>query len=234
MYDCLNCGDSFNSILLFKIHFAKCKVLIKPHNIEDDADALKHMGYLDDKDEVKTMTPFESLSLRVSIMETAHNELKSRVHQMERRLVKKETLVPPNIDFMSWLANLDITEDHKLMAMTYDIITAIKQILMENNYRNSGAFYYDFCGKVLIGYKITGTHNEILGYKWQYLKKANIIEVLDYFWDLFKYYYIEWSEKYKDEIEMYVIWKDKDSLYFNNIMMPKKMNLVADLALLLY
>jgi hypothetical protein len=148
-------------------------------------------------------------------------KLESRIFELEKKNNKKSNLLIPKTDYMSWIKSLNITIDD-IKESYIDLIGVIKNILIRNKFQLAGIFYKWNCGKklktvkILVSKKIIGKNGIILSYNWKYMLKNDIIDIIDYFWNIFKLDFIDWSNNINLNNE-----KNKNlyEKYYKNIML---------------
>jgi hypothetical protein len=160
-------------------------------------------------------------------LQKKQNEMEERIRKLERKTMRRADLVPPIKDYMDWIRTLTITADDRKRAFS-SMCDVIRNILVRNEIHHAGIFY-KWCSvtgsggesnRVLIAKKVVGEKMMIMTYKWEYMKVEDIVNIADYFMNIFKMEFIEWYNENNDKIRYRV--GDYFTLYnqyYKNVML---------------
>jgi hypothetical protein len=220
MYKCAICYKEFAIEFIYNSHITKCQetacrtniavcdnVLVKELSPDgDDAvsdDAVSDDAVCDIETSMEKMEKGDCLLIMANLF-NRQKELEHRLAKLEKYNKVSDLALPMN-DYMSWIKTLNITVDDKKNSFR-GVINVIKGILMRYRFQYLGIFYKWRCGKdmnkskILVGKKVVGANMVILSYKWCYMTKADIVQIVDYFWNIFKMELNEWYMKNESKI----------------------------------
>lgn len=175
------------------------------------------------------------------------NEIKIKLKEFGLGIIKfdnrnkKSDILLPSNDYMNWIKTLDITIKDKNESFI-NVINVIKNILLRNKFQYSKVFYKFYCGKdnktikILVSKKILGINSIILSYKWEYMIQKDFIELIDYFWNIFKIELIDWYKINKEQIinKEETINNDKNykrmyEQYYKNVMLIYEKEIIKEI-----
>lgn len=209
MFKCPICYKNFTISIMFHLHFTKCKE-IKKKTIDDEIT----------NNTLKQMKEYQK-------------ELEMRISFLEKKKYRRDNITPPTNDYMDWIQGLEITEDDKNDSLS-GIMFVIKTIIKRNVLKGCGA-YLILCDKLLIGVKVLGSNKELLGYKWEYIKKQHLSLILNHFLDIFKLQFIDWHSLHADKIRSNCgTFKEQYNTYYMNIIMYNERALLTELFNFIY
>lgn len=242
MYVCSICLKEFAISFIYNLHITKCKkndfgdkisINKVESNNDDDDDPLLLLSYKNEYKEL-SMKVNNKLSNGTMLVEIKNKlkELDLRISKLEKRNNKISNMGLPLNDYMNWIKSLEITMEDKKESFV-DLIGVIKQILIRNKFKESGIFHKWYCGKdmktvkLLIGKKVVGINMIIISYKWEYMKKSDIIALIDYFWNIFK---MELINCYKEKL--YCLSGENKKIYdqyYKNVMLISENHIVKEI-----
>lgn len=222
MHTCPVCFEKFPIEFIYKSHLSKCEK----------------------NEKITSLVP--TVGVGVDILRDMYEkqkELELRIHKLENIDNKKHRITDlplPINDYMLWIQSIEITVEDKMNAF-YNMIGVITDLLTRNRIKYSGIFYKWKCGKtldackMLVGKKIAGSNGIILGYKWYYMKSNDIVQIVDYFCNIFKMELIDWYNKNENNIKNKI---DNNHVlyerYYDNVILINERLVIKEIKTLLF